>query len=236
MVSVPKALALGFAQLFDGTVLRVLLKSVGMSLVAFAALAAIGWWAFDGLLAWGGLGDGAFAGAQSARGLLSLLAVIAALWLGWRVVAMAVVQFFAEDVVQAVERRHYPGDAETARRLSFAEEAKKALGSAGRALLANAIALPVALVLMFTAVGPFIIFLLVNAVLIGRELQDMVWLRYRHDREEKAPLARGQRLLLGGVIAGLLAIPFVNFLAPVLGAAAATHLVHRQRAAIRGAR
>jgi uncharacterized protein involved in cysteine biosynthesis len=34
------------------------------------------------------------------------------------------------------------------------------------------------------------------------------------------------RFLLGGAIAALLAVPFANLLAPVLGAAAATHLVH----------
>jgi uncharacterized protein involved in cysteine biosynthesis len=39
------------------------------------------------------------------------------------------------------------------------------------------------------------------------------------------------RALLGGAVAGLLTIPFVNLLAPLLGAAAATHLVHRARAA-----
>ena len=35
-------------------------------------------------------------------------------------------------------------------------------------------------------------------------------------------------LALGGVVAALLMVPFANFLAPVLGAAAAAHLVHRK--------
>jgi len=88
--------------------------------------------------------------------------------------------------------------------------------------------LPFALVLMFTGIGPALLFLAVNAVLLGRELQDMVWLRHRADRNAPAPLPRGQRVLLGGVVAGLMMVPFVNFIAPLLGAASAAHLVHRK--------
>ena len=95
----------------------------------------------------------------------------------------------------------------------------------------NLLALPVALVLLVTGIGAPLVFLLVNAVLLGRELQDMVWLRHRQTREEPPPLGAGARLVLGGAVTALLSLPFVNFLAPVLGAAAATHLVHRGRAA-----
>jgi uncharacterized protein involved in cysteine biosynthesis len=82
-------------------------------------------------------------------------------------------------------------------------------------------------VLLFTGVGPALLFWLVNAVLLGRELQDMVWLRHRHGADEPAPVGRAQRFLLGGAVAAMLALPFVNLLAPILGAAAATHLIHR---------
>ena len=37
-----------------------------------------------------------------------------------------------------------------------------------------------------------------------------------------------KRFGLGLVVAFLLTVPFVNFLAPIIGAAMATHLVHRQ--------
>ena len=39
---------------------------------------------------------------------------------------------------------------------------------------------------------------------------------------------RAERLLLGSAVTALLAVPLVNFLAPLLGAAAATHLIHRK--------
>ena len=145
---------------------------------------------------------------------------------------MGVIQFYADDVVQAVESRYYPQAAETARDLSFAEQLRAALSSAGRALLVNLVALPFALVLLFTGIGTFALFLLVNAFLLGRELQDMVWLRHCPQNTKAtraiAPIGRGERFFLGGIVAAMLAIPFANFLAPVLGAASATHLLHRK--------
>ena len=228
MGALAKSLALGFGQLFDGAVLRILLKSIAVSLLAFVLVATAGWYALDWLLGRAGLEDTLFTGAGAIREALSALMTVVLLWLTWRIVAMAVVQFFAEDVVKAVERRHYPQEASTARDVPIGEASGHALRAAGRALLFNLIAAPFALLLLFTGVGPFAVFWIVNAVLVGRELQDMVWLRHRADRSETAPLSRGKRFALGGVVAGLLAIPFANFLAPVLGAASATHLVHRR--------
>jgi uncharacterized protein involved in cysteine biosynthesis len=80
--------------------------------------------------------------------------------------------------------------------------------------------------LLFTGIGPALVFWAVNAWLLGRELTEMVWLRHRPSPAARAPVGRMTRFLLGGAIAALLAVPFANLLAPVLGAAAATHLVH----------
>ena len=233
MTAIGKSLALGFGQLFDGAVLRILLKSLAVTIVVFLIVATGAWYLLDWALASGGMDDAAFTGAGAIRETLSFIMALIGLWLVWRVVAMAVVQFFAEDVVIAVERKHYPQEASMARELGMGEQARGALRGAGRAILFNLIAAPIAIVLLFTGVGTFAVFWFVNALLVGRELQDMVWLRHRQGASEIAPLKRGQRFMLGGVIAGLLAIPFANLLAPVLGAASATHLVHRTRKAQR---
>jgi uncharacterized protein involved in cysteine biosynthesis len=95
-------------------------------------------------------------------------------------------------------------------------------------VLVNLVALPFALTLLVTGVGTALLFWAVNAMLIGRELQDMVWLRHRRDAADPAPVTRGERFLLGGAIAALLAVPGANLLAPLLGAAAATHLILRK--------
>ena len=63
---------------------------------------------------------------------------------------------------------------------------------------------------------------------LGRELQDMVWLRHRPSPDSPPPLSGVERLLLGGVIAVLLTVPVANFVAPFLGAACAVHLIHRK--------
>lgn len=229
-LTIPAAFALGAAQLADKRIIRVLIKS---ALVTLALLALIFWGglaAFDAGFAW-------LAGNQNAwiAGLGRLVAVIAAIlfaWLAWRIVAMAVLNFHADTVVSVVESKYYP--AFTAREVPLAEEIAMALRGALRAVAVNALALPVALALAFTGVGTAAVFITVNAFLLGRELQDMVWARFQKSQAAKsrpvAPLNAATRFLLGLGVVGLLAIPVANLLAPFLGAAAATHLVHRAAA------
>ncbi|MBX7494683.1 EI24 domain-containing protein [Qipengyuania sp. 6B39] len=222
MVSLPRALSLAIGQLGDPAILRVLAKSLALTLAIFvvgggAVLAAL----YNWLLSL----DIAFSAELSA--LAAVLFTVIAGWLLFRIVALAVLQFFADDVVRAVEARHYPAHAANARLLPFREELANSLRATGRVILLNLVALPVALVLLFTAIGPAIVFWAVNAVLLGRELQDMVWLRHRQGAQQTAPIGAGTRFALGGIVAAMLAIPFLNLLAPIIGAASATHLVHR---------
>lgn len=220
------AFTLALAQLGDRRILSVLGKSVALTLVVFAGLGALGWLGLGPALAWAGLD----AGSGASDGLRALLAVVLTLLAGWllfRLIALAVLQLFADEVVAAVEAQHYPAAAATARKLGLAEEVRNGLRGLIRALLYNLAALPVALLLLPTAIGPAVVFGLVNAVLLGRELSDMVALRH-------AGLALPgalTRAVLGGVVVVLLTVPLINLLAPVLGAAMATHLVHRRRKA-----
>lgn len=225
------SLALGFGQLFQGAVLRLLLKSAAVTLLIFTMLAGLGWYGADWLLALAGLGEHLFTGAGAVRSVASAILALVGAWLLWRIVALAVIQFYADEIVLAVERRHYPEAATQARELAVPAQLRQALRGAGRALLANLIAAPFALALAFTGIGTALLFWAVNAWLLGRELQDMVWLRHAHAAGEQAPVGRAARLTLGGVVAALMLVPFVNFLAPVLGAASATHLVHRSQSA-----
>jgi CysZ protein len=228
MPSVASSLLLALGQLTDPRVLRILAKTLAVTIVLFTLVAAAGWYALDWALAWAGLGDDAFAGAEGLRGIASLLLALLGLWLAWRIVAMAVIQFFADEIVQAVEAKSYPAIAGHARDLPLREQFSTSAAAAARALLANLVALPFALALLVTGIGTALLFWLVNAVLIGRELQDMVWLRHRRDAADPAPISRAERFLLGGAIAAMLALPFVNLIAPIIGAAAATHLIHRK--------
>lgn len=223
MGHVLKSLALAAGQLGDPAILRVLAKSLVITLGLFAVLG------FALIKALPVLIGGYLDIAGDTYVVLSLLIVLTLGWFLFRIVALAVLQFFADEVVLAVERRHYPAAAANARNLPFHEDLANCLRGVGRALLFNALATPVALVLLFTAVGPAVVFLAVNAVLLGRELTDMGWLRHRPAPQAPSPVNGLDRLLLGGAIAGLMAVPLVNLVMPVIGAAAGTHLVQLNR-------
>ena len=228
MADLLKALALAFGQIGDRAILMVVLKSVAISLGLFALAGSALWWLLEAQITGltQGLGDDDYTGIFAA--LLTALITGFAGWLLFRIVALAVIQFFADDVVRAVEAKHY-GHAADVPSLPFKTELGLSVKSVLRALLFNAVAAPIALILLFTGFGPALVFWAVNALLLGRELQDMVWLRHRGSAQDLAPISGLTRFALGGVIALGLAIPFANLLAPVIGAATATHLVHRAK-------
>ena len=222
-MSLPRALALSLRQLADPAIVRILLKSLAITLAMFVGLAVAINAALPEVLSWWIDDTGDF------YVVASVIVFIVLAWLLFRFVALFVLQFFAEDVVRAVEERYYPDKAGTARSVPFAEELRRGTRAAARALLINALAAPIALVLLVTGIGTALLFWAVNAVLLGRELQDMVWLRHRNGSDDMQPLGFANRFMLGGAVAGLLLVPFVNLLAPVMGAATATHLVHGRK-------
>lgn len=222
-----RAFALAFAQLGDPRIRSVLAKSVLLTLAIFAAAAALAGWALSGAnpCAWGPLDyecmiDGGMGAAIAA------LVGLASLWFLFPAVAMAVLGLFADDVVEAVEARHYPAAAATARRPTRLEGVDIGLKSAGRLILWNVAAIPGYVLLLVTGVGPFLLFFAVNAVALGRDLGETVAIRHHRGVGLKQRLAatRGRRALLGLFVTFLFMIPFANLLAPVVGAAMATHL------------
>ena len=222
------AFTLALGQLGDRKILAVLGKSLALTLAVFAILGVLARFAIlrvfpaessdstlGGLMGW----------------MLAGVVFLITIWLLFRIVALAVLQLFGDEVVQAVEKKHFPSAAASARALGLREEVRVGFRSLGRSLGYNLLALPVALLLLATGIGTVLVFAVVNAVLLGRELTEMVALRHRDD-SGAAPLPGfATRTALGAIVMALLLVPFLNLLAPVLGAAAATHLVHRRRVA-----
>lgn len=229
MGAVIKSLSLAFGQLSDRAVVRLLVKTVAITLAIFVVAGGLLWWVLDTLIEGWIIANLPDDYSNSVAALVAIVVALVGGWLLFRVVALAVLQFFADEIVIAVEQCHYPDCAATARKLPFKEDLSNSLRGAGRALFFNALALPVALILFFTAIGPAVVFLAVNAVLLGRELTDMGWLRHRLDPDAPSPVSSFERLMLGGAIAGLMTIPLLNLLAPIIGAAAGTHLVQINR-------
>lgn len=218
------ALLLSLGQLADPRVLRVLARSLALTLLIFAALGAGTWWLLDRWLA-----------VRDGGGLLAGAAALAVLvlggWLLFRAVAVAVVGLFADEVVEAVEARHYPAALASARPVPFARSAAAGLRSAGRALGVNLLLTPLYLLLLATGVGAPALFFAANAWLLGRDLGEMVASRHLDAAAARDWRARTRAgwFVLGLAGTGLFVVPGLNLLAPVLGAAAATHFFHRSR-------
>lgn len=225
MPAVVSAIVKAIGQLGDRAVVTVAVKSIAITVALFTGLGVGLYFALAAATERFGLAEGW-------AGVAAVLLVPVAAWLLFRIVALAVLQFFADDVVAAVEAKHYPARAAQARALPLHRDLANAVRGLLRALGYNLLALPLAAVLAFTAIGPALVFLAVNAVLLGREFTDMAWQRHQGGQgvgtERAHPVGPGERALLGAAVAGLMVVPIVNLLAPVIGAAAGTHLVLRR--------
>lgn len=224
------AFLLSLRQLRDPAILRVWLGSLVVTVLLFAG-------AGYGLYRWLATAEGCISVASrelclcDLSGAGTLVVELAALWFLFPAVAIGVMGVFADTVVAAVERRHYPAAAARAVAPGWGRSIAMGLGSAGRLLLYNLVALPFYILLIVTGIGPLILAVAVNAVALGRDLWEIVAARHMASVALKAELAetRGARLAVGLVAALLFVVPVVNLLAPVLGAALATHRYHRRR-------
>ncbi|MCH4893139.1 hypothetical protein GO308_08465 [Sphingomonas sp. SFZ2018-12] len=221
------ALILSLRQLDDRPVWSVMLKSFAVTVALFAALGPLCWWLARRAAGWAG-GTGWW---QELAGAVAVLAVVLGAWLLFRAVAVAVIGMFGDQIVRAVEARHYPDRLASARDVAFLPSLRMAIASAARAIGFNLLLAPVYLILLFTAIGPAIAFFAVNSWLLGRDLGDMI--AARHLPLDALPdwraRTRGERLVLGAIGTALFLVPILNLAAPILGAAMATHLFHRRK-------
>jgi uncharacterized protein involved in cysteine biosynthesis len=162
----------------------------------------------DGLISW------------AAIGLMLLLSVVLMV-----PAAAAVVGFFLDGVVDAVEARHYPA-LPSAHPPGWGRQATDSLRFLGLVVAANL----VALVIYFT-VPPLapVIFWLVNGYLLGREYFALVATR-RLSPDTAAALYRRHfwRLWVAGIAMVVpMSVPLLNLIVPVIGVAVFTHQFHR---------
>lgn len=215
-----RALARAAAQLGDPALLRVLLGSIAGAGAFFALLV---WGAIAAVHTASGLHGALAALAEAAAGL----AVAAATWFLFVPVAVAIASICLEPVARAVERRWHPGLPPPAGGASLAVQLGDALALGAKVLAASLLALGLAIALPGIGLVPGF---LVTAWAAGRGL--FVGIAMRRMRRPEAlrlyAAARMSALAEGALLAGLAAIPFLNLLVPVLGAAAMVHLVARR--------
>lgn len=213
------------------------LKSLGLTILALAAawlglrelFAAFAWPWIDAFLpglpawaGWMGLVASIVAGVGLALALALLVAPVTALVAG----------LFLDDIAELIERTSYPEDAP-----GTALPAARAAWLAAKFFAIVVLANLVALILLLVPGINIVAFFVVNAWLLGREFFEFAAMRFQPEREAKALRGRhsGTVFLAGLIIAGFLAIPLVNLLTPLFGAALMVHL-HKAIAARDAAR
>jgi uncharacterized protein involved in cysteine biosynthesis len=155
-------------------------------------------------------------------------ALIVTLFLLFPAVVALSVGFFLDEVAEAVERRWYPGDS-PGRELPLADALKEGAVFGALALALNLLALPLYLALLFVPPLNLFLFYGLNGYLLGREYFDLASRRHLSaaDAASLRKANAGRVLLAGALIAVLATMPFVNFVAPIIGVAAMTHVFKR---------
>ncbi len=203
-------------QLSDPPVRRVVVRSFLMSLVLFAALVAAATWALANISSFGiGWLDSLLAGL----GGVAAFVVGLILFPGF---ATVIVGFFLDEIVDAVERRHYP-DLPPARHQPVWETATTVARLLAVTVVLNLIVLP----LYFVPLVNLFVFYGLNGYLLGREYFELVALR-RSDTGRARKLRKASRwrvLVAGIVITVLLSVPVVGWIMPVVGAAFMVHVL-----------
>jgi uncharacterized protein involved in cysteine biosynthesis len=205
-----------FPSIFHGAALRLLVKTLVLTLLLFIGLGAALWAAFHAARLQFGWGGGGVAETSA-----TIVLMVGASWLLFRATAMAVMGLFADDIIEAVERDDYPQAALAARPVGWARSLRFAIASLTRTLGWNLLALPAYILLLVTGIGTIGLFLALNAYLLGRDMADMVQPRH----PALPPLARSSRWLMGLASAVMFLIPLLNLLAPIWSAAMAVHML-----------
>lgn len=216
----PAALLLAFGQIGDPAFRRPLLIGVFGAAVALGLLI----WGAVEAAAWAAAGDATWLSwlAQAAGGAVGLLLA----WWLFLPVAATIASQLVEPVAWAVERRHYPG-LPPPRGASVAVQVAFGLRFGLRLLLIQILLLP----LFFIPLIGFAAALLISAYTLGAGMVQQTAL-LRMDLPEARAAWRRNRVagwMLGVLLALMGLVPFFNLLVPVLGTAAAVHLLHRSR-------
>ncbi len=211
---------LSFQSLSDRRVAVVMVKVIVLTIVTLIVSGIGLWFALQALFGWLSLNDTGFWSGLLSTAILGLSGILL-----FRAVAVAITWVFADDIIDAVEDRFYPRHAAFGKRPSLGAGVHMAVKSIARVVGYNLLALPVYILLLFTGVGTAIAFLLINALLLGRDMEDMLIARHG----AKGAMNKLSRVMLGLFGTAGMMVPLVNLFVPVLATAMAVHLVHSEK-------
>lgn len=221
-----RAISLGFASLSERRILSILLTVMVLTLLLLIVLGIGLWFGIDQAVEALGLSDSNLLSAVATFAVMAIAGLVL-----FRSIAVAITWVFSDDIIDIIEARHYPFEAARGKRPTNIQSLRMGLRSAGRALGYNLLALPFYLMLLITGFGAPLLFLGVNAILLGRDLEDMLTARHG---QHLAGFTKGERLLLGLAGSAGMMVPLLQFVVPVVATSAAVHLAHgKQRSVAR---
>jgi CysZ protein len=222
------AFAKAIAQLPEPSFRKVFLKSFVVTLAAFILVGALAGAAVEYL--WSTY-DLWFSGWIS--GAAGTMTFVIALWLFSPAVATVVITtFFMGEILEAVEKEHYPHDV-PGQDLPIGQEIYVALRFLAVMIVLNLVMLVPYLVLALVFGIGFLAYFALNGYLMGREYFEAVAHRYSDiaSAKELRRRARGRIFFAGATVAFLFTIPVVNFFAPIIAPVAMIHIFKGLRAA-----
>lgn len=136
----------------------------------------------------------------------------------------------ADQIATAVEDEYYPNRRGT-RKVPVGDVVVSAAKLTLMMIFINLLAaFPYLLLLFFTAgTGTLALFVVINGYLLGREYFEMVAIRHANPRavNELRITHSSKVFVVGALMAAMFLVPILNILAPILGAAIMTHMVHQ---------
>lgn len=213
--SFTEALSLAFGEMADKHFRAIVVRAL------LLALAVLG--GFGALSVWGASHSGEVWGIDTGwiAGIATFIVFLGLVFVLLMPLAAFIMGLFLESVAEAVEARHYPQDPPGKEAGFWAS-----LGVSFR-FMAKLIVLNAAALITYLVPGlNIIVFFLLNGYLAGREFFEMTALRHYPPRTVRALRKRYRLkvLLTGSIIAALLAVPVVNFVAPLFGVALMVHV------------
>ena len=156
--------------------------------------------------------------------ILSIVLVVTALF---PVFATLIIGFFLEDIVTAVEKKHYP-DIPAARPQPVLEVISSTLRFALLVMGLNLLFLPLYLILLFLPPLNLVLYYMLNGYFVSREYFELIAKRRMEPAmaSQFRKINRGKVLIAGIIIIFLLTIPIVNILMPVIATAFMVHVFH----------
>lgn len=205
------------SQIFSRPFRSILWRSLGMTLLLLVTLGAVGLWGTGYIpnlgIGWADAIIDVLIDAAVIVGLIFLVIPVTAIF----------IPLFLDEVGQAVEERHFPASIGP-RKQGVIEGLWLGIKGLFVLLAVNLVALP--LVFLLPGFG-FVIFLVVNGFLLGREFFEAAAVRHYPPAQIKQLRKRhsGRVFVAGMAVAALLAIPIVNILVPLFGTAFMVHVL-----------